>query len=489
MSELDRAVHALLVPGFLGTTAPDWLRRRLDDGLGGVALFARNIGSAEQLRALTDGLHGANPDVLVAVDEEGGDVTRLEAAHGSRHPGALALGQVDDVDLTRRVASSIGALLVEARVDWTWSPVADVSSNAANPIVGVRAFGSDPDLVARHVTATVAGLQDDAGIIACAKHFPGHGDTDLDSHLELPTVARQRSVLDTVDLVPFRAAIAAGVRTVMTGHLRILAVDPDVPATLSRPVVTGLLRHELGFTGVVVSDALEMEGVARGRGIGEAAVTAVLAGVDVLCLGGQHAGDEVVATVHAALVAAVRDGRLPEDRVAHAGARVAALAGARSLPHDPLAPMSFADGVLAAARAIMVDGRPELGPGAPLVVRCDPAATLAAGARPWGIVAPLAAVRPGVTEVLLGPEDDLPPDLPLDRPVALVLRDAGRHAWQRAVESRLLATHPGSVVVEMGVPVALPRAAAGRITTYGASAASAQAAVDLLTAREGRRTR
>jgi beta-N-acetylhexosaminidase len=166
VTELDRAVHTLLVPGFVGTAAPDWVRRRIDHGLGGVALFARNIHSVEQARTLTNALHATRTDVLVAVDEEGGDVTRLEAGRGSRHPGALALGAVDDLALTRQVAASIGALLRRAGVDWTWSPVADVSSNPDNPVIGVRSYGTDAGLVARHAAATVAGLQDDAGILA-----------------------------------------------------------------------------------------------------------------------------------------------------------------------------------------------------------------------------------------------------------------------------------------------------------------------------------
>jgi len=490
VSELDRSVDALLVPGFVGTELPAWVRRRVDQGLGGVALFARNITDLTQLRSLTDDLHASRGDVLVAVDEEGGDVTRLEAARGSRHPGALALGTIDDVALTRRVAASIGALLQQGGVDWTWSPVADVSSNPGNPVIGVRSYGADAELVARHAAATVRGLQSDAGILACAKHFPGHGDTDMDSHLGLPVVAAARDRLDATELAPFRSCIDAGVRTVMTGHLRVPALDPDLPATLSSAVVTDLLRGELGFTGVVVSDALEMEGVARGRGMEEAAVLAVLAGVDALCIGGHLADDDVVRRVHAALVGAVRSGRIGEGRVHESALRVAALAAWRA-DASSLHPawMSDDECVAAAARAVSTAGRVTLGDGAPVVVLCDPAPGIAAGSAPWGFEDALRATRPDAEVRRVGDTTPVPDDLPTGRPLVLVLRDSGRHAWQRVVEQRLVDARPDVVVVELGVPAATHPRATGRITSHGASRSSVEAVVALLTAPDGRRPR
>ncbi|HET7900664.1 MAG TPA: glycoside hydrolase family 3 N-terminal domain-containing protein, partial [Candidatus Nanopelagicales bacterium] len=212
-SELDRRAHRVLLPGFVGTTAPDWLLRRAERGLGGVVLFARNVTDPDQVSALAASLRGVRPELLVAVDEEGGDVTRLEARSGSSYAGAAALGAADDVDLTRAVSAGIGAMLAGCGVDWTLAPVADVNSNPHNPVIGVRSFGADPELVARHVAAAVRGLQDDAGILACAKHFPGHGDTAVDSHLGLPVVAASPTELRTTHLAPFRAAIDAGVAT------------------------------------------------------------------------------------------------------------------------------------------------------------------------------------------------------------------------------------------------------------------------------------
>jgi len=490
VTDLDRSVHALLVPGFVGTAPPDWLRRRVDRGLGGVALFARNVTDPTQLRSLTDALHAVRDDVLVAVDEEGGDVTRVEADRGSRHPGALALGTIDDVALSRRVGASIGALLRQGGVDWTWSPVADVSSNPGNPVIGVRSFGTDPGLVARHAVATVSGLQSDAGILACAKHFPGHGDTDVDSHLALPVVGASRTELDATELVPFRACVDAGVRTVMTGHLRVLTLDPERPATISPAVVTDLLRGELGFTGVVVSDALEMEGVAHDRGIGEAAVLAVLAGVDALCLGGHLADEEVVELVHGAIVAAVRGRRIDESRVHESAQRVGALAAWRAdRPGPGPAPMSDAECVAAARRAVSTSGQVTLGDGAALVVLCDPAPGIAAGAAAWGFEDVLLAARPDTEVRRVGSDAPLPRDLPAGRPLVLVLRDSARHAWQRDLEERLVDSRPDTVVVELGVPASTYPHAAGRITSHGASRSSVEAVVALLTAPDERRSR
>ena len=187
MSELERLASRCILPGFEGPVAPDWVRRRLGEGLGGVVLYAWNVDGPEQLRELTAELRSEGDDVVVAIDEEAGDVTRLEASTGSSYPGNGALGVVDDVALSERVAASLGAELAAAGVNLDFAPVADVNTNPQNPVIGIRSFGSDADLVGRHVGAFVRGLQN-AGVAACAKHFPGHGDTSVDSHLALPVV-------------------------------------------------------------------------------------------------------------------------------------------------------------------------------------------------------------------------------------------------------------------------------------------------------------
>src|SRR5262249_50134167 len=242
--ELGRLALGCLFPGFPGLEPPDWVRRRLADGLGGVVLYAWNVESAEQVSGLTEALRAERRDVLVAIDEEGGDVTRLDAATGSSYPGAAALGVIDDTDLTEAVAAAMGNDLAAVGVNFDLAPVADVNSNPSNPIIGIRSFGATPELVARHVAAFVHSLQE-AGVAACAKHFPGHGDTEADSHLELPTIKVDRDTLAARELVPFRAAIEAGARSIMTAHIVVPALDGR-PATTSSAILTGLLRDELG---------------------------------------------------------------------------------------------------------------------------------------------------------------------------------------------------------------------------------------------------
>lgn len=196
---LTRDALTVLQPGFTGTTAPDWLLRRLGEGLASVGLFGRNIASPEQLTALTAQLRAERDDVLVAIDEEGGDVTRLEVRTGSSFPGNHALGAVDDVELTREVAAELGRRLAACGVNLNWAPSADVNSNPSNPVIGVRSFGASSKLVARHTAAYVTGLQS-AGVAACTKHFPGHGDTAVDSHHALPRIDVDAAVLGSREL-------------------------------------------------------------------------------------------------------------------------------------------------------------------------------------------------------------------------------------------------------------------------------------------------
>ncbi len=322
---LTRDALTVLQPGFPGTTAPDWLLRRLGEGLASVGLFGRNIASPEQLSSLTAQLRSERDDVLVAIDEEGGDVTRLEARTGSSFPGNHALGAVDDVDLTRAVAHELGRRLAECGVNLNWAPSADVNSNPSNPVIGVRSFGADPDLVARHTAAYVTGLQA-AGVAACTKHFPGHGDTAVDSHHALPRIDADLSVLEQRELLPFRAAIAAGSRAVMSAHILVPTLDPDHPATLSLRILTDLLRGLLGYDGLIVTDGMEMQAIAATYGIERGSVLAIAAGADAICVGGGLADDETVRRLRDALVGAVRSGELPEERLAEAAERVRGLA-------------------------------------------------------------------------------------------------------------------------------------------------------------------
>ncbi|MFC0039008.1 glycoside hydrolase family 3 protein [Actinomadura rayongensis] len=471
--ELSRLARAALLPGFAGATAPRWLLDELDRGLGGVTLFAinGNVPGPDALAALTARLREVAAPI-VTMDEEGGDVTRL-GGHlaASPYPGNAALGAVDDPDLTRRVYRSLGAELAAVGVNVNFAPSVDVNTAAANPVIGTRSFGSDPELVARHAAAAVAGTQE-AGVAACAKHFPGHGATVEDSHLGVPIVDADLDLLDRRELVPFRAAIAAGARAVMTAHLDLPAITGGVPATLSPAVITGLLREHLGYRGVIVTDALDMKGASGAIGIPEAAVRALLAGADLLCLGPREHADSVRAVL-AAITGAVRSGRLPLERLADAASRTEAL---RRPPGTPDVRPDRAAGLDAARRALRVTGTLPVFAAPPLVVELSADGNIAVGPTPWGLgpYAPDAVRADGSPAEAAGLVERA-----RGRGLVIVLRDAHRHAGQRALASALLTARPDAVLVEMGLPVWRPEGAV-HVATYGAAAANARAAAELL---------
>lgn len=248
-------------------------------GVGGFVLFE---GHVDEVARTVEMLRAQDPPypLLFAADCEFGLSMRFEG--GIDYPDMWAWGSADDPELTRRAARAIGLEMRRYGIDWNFAPVVDVNTNPANPIVNVRAFGEDPERVAVHGAAYVQGLQG-SGVIACAKHFPGHGDTEVDSHIGLPALPFDRERLDTIELLPFRSALHAGALSVMTAHLAVPALDPTGdPTSLSGPIVTGLLREELGFEGVAVTDALDMGAIVERFGTEEAVVRAFLAGNDVL---------------------------------------------------------------------------------------------------------------------------------------------------------------------------------------------------------------
>jgi beta-N-acetylhexosaminidase len=488
---LTRDALTVLQPGFPGTTAPDWLLRRLGEGLASVGLFGRNIASPEQLASLTAQLRSEREDVLVAIDEEGGDVTRLEARTGSSFPGNHALGAVDDVNLTREVAHELGRRLAECGVNLNWAPSADVNSNPSNPVIGVRSFGADPELVARHTAAYVTGLQS-AGVAACTKHFPGHGDTAVDSHHALPRIDAERAVLEERELLPFRAAIAAGTRAVMSAHILVPTLDPDHPATLSLRVLTDLLRGRLGYDGLIVTDGMEMQAIAATYGIERGSVLAIAAGADAICVGGGLADDETVRRLRDALVSAVRSGELPEERLAEAAERVRGLArwatsapAAEEAPPAPAADVTRVDiGLVAARRALTVtraDGfTPLTEP--PYVALLAPVANIAVGDEtPWGVGAELVRLLPGTETGAFAGEDagQRVLDAAGARRIVVVVRDEHRHPWMTAALDTVLAARSDTVVVEMGVPQAPPRGAL-HIATHGAARVCGHAAAEVV---------
>lgn len=453
-----------LLPGFAGTEAPEWVLRRAAEGLGGVCLYARNIESPAQLAKLCAQLHAANPSLIIAIDEEGGDVTRLEALTGSSYPGNLALGAANSPRITFTVARQIGLELANAGVDLDFAPDADVNTNPANPVIGVRSFGSDPVAVASQTAAWVEGLQS-AGVAACVKHFPGHGDTSVDSHVALPVVGADPH--ESGALMPFEAAIKAGVKAVMSAHIHVTSMD-DRPATLSRRIMTGLLRDELGFDGITVTDGIEMKAIPN---VAEGSVRALAAGCDLVCVGGGLTGEEVVDELQQAIASDV-----PVERLTEAADRVDVLAAWRAAqPVQDDAP-DRAAGLTAARLALSVEGDVRVGDDV-VVIQLNPAFTMASGLIPWGLTQTLEARGVRVTRHDLTDASPVPLD---GRGIVLTVRNLHRHEWQQQVAAEVLKVRPEAVVVEMGLPACRPANTRNYIATYGAARVCAVAAAEVM---------
>ncbi|WP_028852330.1 glycoside hydrolase family 3 protein [Thermocrispum municipale] len=482
-SDLRELALGTLFPGFIGSfEPPDWVVRLAAEGLGGVVLFGRNVdprrgdlGVAE----LTGQLRAARPDLLVAIDEEGGDVTRLDAAQGSSLPGNAALGVIDDVALTQRVAAELGVRLRTCGIDVNFAPVADVDADERNPVIGVRAFGPDTELAARHVGAWVLGQQGQ-GVAAAAKHFPGHGGTEEDSHLTTPVLRDSLEQVRRHALPPFRSAIKAGVKVVMTAHIVVPDVDPDSPATLSREIITGLLREELGFDGVVITDGLDMHAISRTIGHAEAGVRALQAGVDALCVGGDTVEPGRVEQMAEAIVDAVESGRLSRDRLTEAADRVRALA--QWCRNADQARDSLPAASIAAKQAVRAHGEVTL-TAPPLVLELWDGPSVAAGDVPWGVGALLAAKLPGTEVVRLTTDDSdvsrVLADHP-DRRVVMCVRDARRLPWQVRAVQAARAERPDLVVVDHGIGTPSNVLGEHYVLAYGASRVTAEAACRLM---------
>ncbi len=329
---LGQKVGQILMAGFPGTGVDPEIKRLIEKcHVTGACLFGTNVQDPLQVRELTRSLQElaarqGDPPLLLAIDQEGGIVTRLKWPFAV-FPGNMALGAAGSEDAAHRAASVLAKEMKAVGLNVDFAPVLDVNDNPTNPVIGIRSFGADPEAVGRLGTATVRGFQDN-GLAACAKHFPGHGDTELDSHLSLPRVPHDWPRLEAVGLLPFRGAIAAGVASIMTAHVTFPAVE-DLPATLSQKVLTGLLRQRLGFQGVIFTDSLDMKAIADNFGDQEAAVMAVQAGADVLLPLGSL---EHQLMVYQALIKAVQDDFVTESRLDASLRRVLAMKYRYALP-------------------------------------------------------------------------------------------------------------------------------------------------------------
>jgi beta-N-acetylhexosaminidase len=313
-ASIRRDIGQLLIGSLPATTIPSELQSLAREfSLGGVILFARNIEAPEQVAELSHDSQSLARDVplWVSVDQEGGRVARLRAPF-TEWPPMATLGRSGDPALASRFAKALAAELRAVGITLDYAPVLDIHTNPKNPVIGDRAFAEDAERVATFGAAVVRGLQEN-GVAACGKHFPGHGDTSVDSHFDLPVVEHPPDRIRRVEFVPFAAAIAADVAFMMTAHVLVPSLDEAVPATLSKTIVQGMLREELGFAGVILSDDLEMKAVAKTYAVPDSAVEAIAAGCDgiLICSGSV----EIQAATLEALVYAVEDGRIPHKRV------------------------------------------------------------------------------------------------------------------------------------------------------------------------------
>ena len=480
-SELQRLAHGVLFPALGRPTVPNWVPSRIEAGLGGFVIFGKDIVDGSQFPQLAAELHGPRDHVLLSIDEEGGDVSRLADLGGFSMPGNRALGELDDLELTRQAAYQIGLSLVEAGIDWDLAPAVDTAVNPMSPN-GIRCFGADRALVSRHTKAWVEGLQA-AGVSACAKHYPGHGMSGTDAHLATPLVDVSRDELLGSYLDPFRAAIEAGVDSIMVSHDLVPQLD-DVPATISKVLLTDVLRGELGYDGVVITDALEMYGIADVAPLPEAAVRAIEAGADALCLGSWSFLDDVDVAA-AALVEAVENGRLPVERLQTANERLARL-GTR--PRAEVAERDNELGARLAEQVTVTHGDPRVRSDAVLVIRLEPTHSPAAGSSGWGVEQMLRSAGKVVESIGLSEQTYNGPGMAragvgefrsqygADSQVLLLVRGAHRFEWQQKLIGELHSQHPDLIVVDMGVPGVDYSGFAGWIQTFGSARVCAAAA-------------
>ncbi|WP_280879743.1 glycoside hydrolase family 3 N-terminal domain-containing protein [Streptomyces pseudovenezuelae] len=477
-SDLDEAVHRCLVAGFEGTTTfPDTLKRLVDRGLGGVILFTRNVRDAEQVRELTDALHALRPDLMIAIDNEGGGIGHLVKAGAPEVPGSYALGVADDPDLTARCADALAGHLATLGINASYAPVADLQFRPDNPIVRTRSFGADPDLAARHLRAWISATEA-RGIASCAKHFPGHGGTVTDSHHDLAVDPRPYDQL-WADLAPFRAAVAAGVPMMMSAHVVFPALDANRPATLSRRVLRDLLRHEIGFDGVLVSDALEMKAIADRYGEAAGARIALAVGADQVIVAVPDL--EVTLACRDAVLDALHTRRLTEERVYEAAGRVRHLADRYAAPAvASVAGWDSGAGLIAARKAVRSRSLPAPIRGAH-VVDLFPTPHPALN---WGgedLLTELRPLDPTATGTAVTGEPCDPSDL-VDgilrvvgnSPLIVATCDAGLHPWQTHLRDALLTRRPEALRVDTGLPEG------GALCSYGRARVNLRAAAEVL---------
>ena len=337
---LEEKIGQMFQVGFSGAEITSGISEMIRDyHVGGIIYFRRNIKSLRQVSKLSNELQAISIKqrvglpLMISTDQEGGIVHRLIG--GTHFPGNMVLGATKNTELAERMGHAIAKELKTLGINMDFAPVLDVNCNSLNPVIGVRSFGEDPFWVAKLGVAFIKGVQAE-GVIACGKHFPGHGDTVADSHLTLPVVKHDRNHLEKVEFYPFIQAIQAGVDSIMTAHVCFPSIEPkeDIPATLSYNVLTNLLRKELGYTGIIITDCMEMKAIADGFGTSEGAIMSIKAGSDIVLV--SHTLDKQIAAIEA-VVKAVKEGRITEERINQSVLRILKLKGKRiGLKNPPI---------------------------------------------------------------------------------------------------------------------------------------------------------
>jgi beta-N-acetylhexosaminidase len=500
--DLNALARGVIAVGLSGTTPARASTSSVEElrafAPGAMILFARNVGTTAELRELIVALRAlGNPPPLVTIDQEGGRVARIGEGV-AQLPSAMAVGATGDPVLAERLGTLLGRDLARLGISVDLAPVADLALQPRSSVIATRAYGDDPERVAAFVIAFARGLER-GGVAAAIKHFPGHGSTAEDSHNALPHVAVDAATLRARDLVPFaRALEARATSLVMTAHVVLEAFDPLRPATLSPAVLTGLLREELGYTGVVATDCLEMDAIAREVGTVEGAVQALAAGADLLFI--SHHLDVARAAADA-IAAAVRDGRVPLARLEEAHARVLALRERYAAPAPLAAALDETAPREAARRAVSaVRGEPRLRPGAPVTVISFEGTLVdnvaASGGRNGKNAAPSLSAelrrRRWKSELM---RVDLEPDLEDvdlllehiprlgDREFVVVTRDAHLHPAQREAVARIVALAPQALIVSARAPfdATLWPAARRVVCLYGDQQLALEACAEVLT--------
>jgi len=462
-TDIDRLILSTFSPGFGGAVVPEWIKPWLENGLGSVTLFASNTPNFETASNLISEIRSYNPDVLIAIDEEGGDVTRLFVREGSRYPTPALLGQCDDEDLTFRSYSSMGAVLRSLGVDITYAPVADVVAYENNPIVGVRSFGMSSDVVNRHVLQAVQGLQS-SGVSACVKHFPGHGAVLEDSHHDLPRIKLSKNDYERTHIEPFKNAIASGVSAVMIGHLIAECLDPNLPASLSSKILRDYLRSDLGFKGLIVTDALDMGAIGGPTKIHESALNALTAGADLLCFSGMGDQSQFVVNSFDWIQSAFNRGEISEDSFIESSQRIGEIR-VKNLESSKVEQNIDYKELISGFEVL---GDVELSSSAINLVEIGTKPTIAAGDVSWGIHRELRSV--GITcEIHASDAENL-----ASKKLVVAFRDAYRDGPLLATLNRLNQRFPDAIFIDMGWPTREfePR---NLIRAYGSSAIVSQA--------------